>query len=135
MLQQTVAKAVVPHFARWMRVFADVATLARASEREVTRLWEGLGYYGRARNLLRTARIVQERWRGELPSTYEELRSLPGVGDYTARAILSIARGRSFAVVDANVRRVVQRLLAARETPADPEAQEALEATMPAGSC
>ena len=133
MLQQTVIKAVVPHYERWMRVYPDAAALAAASEREVTRLWEGLGYYSRARHLLAASRLVQERWGGAVPAAYDELRSLPGVGDYTARAILSIAHGCRFAVVDANVRRVVQRLLALPDAPADAEAQQALEARMPDG--
>ncbi len=133
MLQQTVVKAVVPHFLRWMRVYPDVASLAAASEQQVTRAWEGLGYYGRARNLLRAARLVAGRWGGELPADYADLRSLPGVGDYTARAILSIAQGQRFAVVDANVRRVLQRLLAAPAPPADAGAQRALEQVLPAG--
>jgi A/G-specific adenine glycosylase len=132
MLQQTVLKAVVPHFERWMRVYPDLASLSAASEREVTRLWEGLGYYSRARNLLAAARALARRG-GEIPSTYAELRSLPGVGDYTARAILSLAYGLRFAVVDANVRRVAQRLLARAEAPGDAELQRALEAIMPRG--
>jgi A/G-specific adenine glycosylase len=132
MLQQTVVKAVVPHFERWMRAYPDVGSLAAASEQQVTRAWEGLGYYGRARNLLRAARLVARRWGGELPADYAGLRLLPGVGDYTARAILSIARGQRLAVVDANVRRVLQRLLAAPAPPADVEAQRALERVQPA---
>ncbi len=131
MLQQTVIKAVLPHFERWMGRYPDVESLAAASQREVMRLWEGLGYYSRARNLLQAARIVSRRWGGRLPATYGELRSLPGVGDYTARAILSIAHGQPFAVVDANVRRVAQRLLARAEPPADAPLQQALERLMP----
>ncbi len=112
MLQQTVVKTVVPHFVAWMKRFPDVGSLASASEREVLRQWEGLGYYSRARNLYRSANIVQRDFGGEVPDDYEELMQLPGIGDYTACAILSIAFRKPYSVVDANVRRVVQRFLA-----------------------
>jgi A/G-specific adenine glycosylase len=133
MLQQTVVKAVIPHWIRWMAELPDIAALAAAGEQKVTRLWEGLGYYSRARNLLAAARLARDQWGGELPLTYDGMRTLPGVGDYTARAVLSIAAGARLAVVDANVRRIVARLGAARAAPADAAAQAALEAAMPAG--
>jgi A/G-specific adenine glycosylase len=133
MLQQTVVKAVIPHWIRWMAELPDIAALAAADEQKVTRLWEGLGYYSRARNLLAAARAARDRWGGELPLTYDGMRALPGVGDYTARAVLSIAAGARLAVVDANVRRIVARLGAARAAPADAAVQAALEAVMPGG--
>ena len=112
MLQQTVVDAVIPHFLRWMTVYPSVSKLARASEEEVTRLWEGLGYYSRARHLRAAAAEVCRSFGGELPRTYAGLRSLPGIGDYTARALLSIAWGEPVAAIEANVRRIVQRLAA-----------------------
>ncbi len=110
MLQQTRADAVVPYYERWMKALPDVSSLASASEERVLSLWEGLGYYHRARNLRRAAREVVERHRGRVPSDPAAFRALPGVGEYTAAAVLSIAFGRDLAVVDGNVRRVLCRL-------------------------
>jgi len=112
MLQQTRVEAVIPYFNRWMKAFPDLPSLAAASEAEVLKLWEGLGYYSRARNIHRAARIVMEEYGGSLPSSFEGLRSLPGVGDYTAGAIGSIAFQLPVPCVDGNVLRVVARLLA-----------------------
>src|SRR5690606_29465058 len=95
--------------------FPTLDALARASEDEVLKLWEGLGYYRRARNLHRLARDVQERWNGQLPHRVEELRELPGVGEYTAGAVASIAFGHPVPAVDGNVQRVVARLLNVKE--------------------
>lgn len=108
MLQQTVVTAVVPFFHRWMGRFPGVEELASAAEEEVLRLWEGLGYYSRARNIRRAALSITDR--GGFPDTYEGWKALPGVGDYTARAVLSQAFGRPLGVLDANVKRIVQRL-------------------------
>ena len=112
MLQQTVVNAVIPYFEKWMKKFPTVESLAVTSEREVMICWEGLGYYSRARNIHKAARRIVEKFNGKIPDDYESLLSLPGIGDYTASAILSIAYERPYAVVDANVRRVVSRLLA-----------------------
>lgn len=111
MLQQTTVATVTPRFSTWMAQFPDVKSLAAADERTVLRAWEGLGYYSRARHLFEAARRLVALHRGKVPSSYHELRALPGIGDYTACAILSIAYGQSFPVLDANVRRVGQRLL------------------------
>lgn len=110
MLQQTVLAAVAPRFEEWVRRFPDVRALAGASEREVVRAWEGLGYYRRARNLHAAARRIVAEHGGEVPSDPEVLRGLPGFGDYTAAAVASIAFGRRVVAVDANVRRIVMRL-------------------------
>ncbi len=110
MLQQTQMERGVERYLAWMRRFPTLADLASASEEEVLKAWEGLGYYSRARNLLRAARLVMERWGGAFPSSAEEIGSLPGVGPYTAAAVASIAFGRDVACVDANVERVVSRL-------------------------
>lgn len=110
MLQQTRVRTVLPYYERFLKYFPDVRSLARASESEVLELWAGLGYYARARNLHRAAvRIVSEH-RGRLPGTPEELLSLPGIGRYTAGAILSIAFNKSMPIVDGNIRRLICRL-------------------------
>ncbi len=110
MLQQTRVETVGPYFERWMARFPTIAALAAASEEEVLALWEGLGYYSRARNLHRAAREVVVRYGGALPRDLEALRALPGVGAYTAGAIASFAFGLDEPVVDGNVRRVFSRL-------------------------
>ncbi len=112
MLQQTVVQAVIPHYRAWMKRFPDIQSLASSSEKEVLRQWEGLGYYSRARNLHKSARLLVTYGGANLPDSYESLIRLPGIGDYTASAILSIAFRKPYPVLDANVRRVVRRLLA-----------------------
>lgn len=112
MLQQTRVEAVKPYFDRWMKALPDLATLAAASEDEVLKLWEGLGYYSRARNILKTARLVMEKYGGSLPPSYEGLRSLPGIGEYTAGSVGSIAFQLPVPCVDGNVLRVVARITA-----------------------
>jgi A/G-specific adenine glycosylase len=111
MLQQTRVETVRERWPRFLRRFPDLPSLARASEHEVLKEWEGLGYYGRARNLLAAARALVAQGRSSLPDTVEALRSLPGFGDYTAAAVASIAFGRRAAVVDGNVVRVLARWL------------------------
>ena len=106
MLQQTRVATVLPYYERWLRRFPDVQSLIDAPEEDVLRLWSGLGYYSRARNLHQAAKQTG----GQFPSGYEAIRGLAGVGDYTAAAIASIAFGRPHAAVDGNVLRVVSRL-------------------------
>ena len=115
MLQQTRVETVVPYYKRWLQRFPTIQHLARATEKTVLRQWEGLGYYARARNLHRTSRIVVSRYAGRLPSEKSELRQLPGIGEYTATAIASIAFGRDEIAFDGNVRRVLARLFAVDE--------------------
>lgn len=115
MLQQTRVETVVPYYERFLSRFPDVRALATADTDEVLGEWAGLGYYGRARNLQAAARQVVEEWGGELPDDVEGLRSLKGVGRYTAGAIASIAFDRPAPVVDGNVARVLTRLLGIRE--------------------
>jgi A/G-specific adenine glycosylase len=110
MLQQTRVDVVRPYFLRWMQQFPTLDALARADVDSVLKQWEGLGYYSRARNLHGAARMVRERLAGVIPQTSDELRTLPGVGDYTAGAIASIAYNQSVPAVDGNVRRVLSRL-------------------------
>jgi A/G-specific adenine glycosylase len=123
MLQQTRVETVIPYFERWMRRFPSIADLAAASEQEVLSLWEGLGYYSRARNLHKAAKIVMEEHGGELPRDLTALRKLPGIGRYTAGAVASIAFGLDAATLDGNLRRVFARVFDVAE-PADSPAGE-----------
>lgn len=111
MLQQTRVETVIPYYRRWMARFPTVDALAAADGEDVLQLWKGLGYYSRARNLHRAARIVRGRFDGRLPGSVAELEELPGVGPYTAGAVASIAFDRPVPAVDGNVRRVLCRLL------------------------
>ena len=117
MLQQTRVATVVPYFERWMRRFPSVAALARAEEDDVLSLWQGLGYYSRARSLLEGARQVAEHHDGQIPGSASELLALPGVGPYSAGAIASIAFGQRVPVVDGNVVRVLCRVFGLRGDP------------------
>src|SRR5688500_587724 len=114
MLQQTTVRAVVPYYERFLAAYPTVAALAAAREEDVLGAWSGLGYYHRARNLLRGARHVSTHHDGRFPTTLEAALAVPGVGLYTASAILSIAHGAALPVVDGNVRRVLSRLFALR---------------------
>ncbi len=111
MLQQTQVETVIPYYRRFLAAFPTIAELAAAPLDDVLKLWEGLGYYSRARNLHRAAAIVVAEHDGELPAEVSELRTLPGVGRYTAGAIASIAFGRPAPVLDGNVMRLISRLL------------------------
>ncbi|MCM1026646.1 MAG: A/G-specific adenine glycosylase [Roseburia sp.] len=110
MLQQTRVEAVKPYFKRFMEALPDIRALAEADEERLLKLWEGLGYYNRARNLQKAAVRIQEDYGGEMPSEYEELLKLPGIGSYTAGAISSIAYGKKHPAVDGNVLRVLSRI-------------------------
>ncbi|MBI4806447.1 MAG: A/G-specific adenine glycosylase [Desulfovibrio sp.] len=120
MLQQTQMDRAVSYFNRFLARFPDVQTLARASEDEVLSLWEGLGYYSRGRNLLKAARVVVAQHGGLIPSDPAALNALPGVGAYTAGAVLSIAHNRDVPAVDANVERVLSRCFDLADSPRDP---------------
>ena len=110
MLQQTRVDTVIPYFEKWMKLFPTVKALASANEQDVLNAWEGLGYYSRARNLHKAAKVVAEKFNGELPRNLEDLRSLPGIGRYTVGAIASMAFGMDEATLDGNLRRVFSRL-------------------------
>jgi len=115
MLQQTQVQTVLPYYRRFLARFPTVQALAAASLDDVLKAWENLGYYARARNLHVAAGEIVERWQGVIPSTEEELRSVPGVGPYTAAAIASIAYGKKAPALDGNVKRVLARLFAVQE--------------------
>ncbi|MDD9302669.1 MAG: A/G-specific adenine glycosylase [Desulfobacter sp.] len=110
MLQQTQVKTVIPYYEKFMAAFPDVRDLGSADLEQVLKLWEGLGYYARARNLHKAAGIVNKEMKGIIPDRFDAFLSLPGVGDYIASAVLSIAFGQAHAVVDGNVKRVLARL-------------------------
>ena len=114
MLQQTRVAAVIPYYERFVKRFPDVQVLANASEEEVLRLWSGLGYYGRARNLHKAAQQIVAKHGDKFPTAVEDALALPGIGNYTAAAILSIAFEEKLAVLDGNVARVLARLGAIR---------------------
>lgn len=123
MLQQTRVETVIPYFEKWMQRFPNIRTLAKASEQDVLNAWEGLGYYSRARNLHKAAKIVVKQHNGQLPRDLKELRKLPGIGRYTVGAIASIAFGMDEPTLDGNLRRVYARLFDVSE-PADAPAGE-----------
>lgn len=110
MLQQTRVEAVKPYFERFLKFLPDIKSLAEAEEETLLKLWEGLGYYNRVRNMQNAARMVMEKYGGNMPDNFEELRALPGIGSYTAGAIASIAFGQAVPAVDGNVLRVMARL-------------------------
>ena len=136
MLQQTRVEAVKPYYARFLAVCPTIEALARLPEERLMKLWEGLGYYSRARNLQKAARRMCEEYGGSLPASYEELRRLPGIGDYTAGAIASIAFGQRVPAVDGNVLRVMARLAGSYEDITAPSVKkdyrEALGRVVPA---
>ena len=109
MLQQTQVTTVIPYFERFMASFPDVTVLADAGEDEVLRHWSGLGYYARARNLHKSARMIRDKHDGSFPTEFESVLALPGIGRSTAGAILAIARGQRHAILDGNVKRVLAR--------------------------
>lgn len=117
MLQQTTVKAVVPYYARFLERFPTLAHLARARVSQVLAAWTGLGYYRRARNLHAAARLVIHKHGGRVPASREALLTLPGIGRYSAGAILSLAYGQREPVVDGNVARVLSRLCLERDDP------------------
>ena len=127
MLQQTRVESVLPYFERFLDRFPDLASLASAKQDEVLRLWEGLGYYSRARNLHKAAQELMENHNGILPDNARELQKLPGIGKYTAAAIASIAFGEPTAAVDGNIRRVYARLLALDEALGTPGFEKAID--------
>jgi A/G-specific adenine glycosylase len=110
MLQQTQIKTVIPYYQNFLRDFPDVKALANGNLQKVLKAWEGLGYYARARNMHRAAKVILEQHAGKFPDSWDTLRELPGVGDYIAAAVLSIAFNQPYAVVDGNVKRVLARL-------------------------
>ena len=127
MLQQTRVEAVKPYYERFMRALPDVDALARAEEDTLLKLWEGLGYYNRVRNLQKAARIVMEKHGGKMPADHDALLALPGIGSYTAGAISSIAFGMPKPAVDGNVLRVLSRIRADERNVSQEKVRRAVE--------
>ena len=111
MLQQTQVTTVIPYFNNFIKNIPNLTALSKINQSKLLKYWEGLGYYSRARNLKKTANIVKKNFNGRLPSTIDELKLLPGIGDYTANAIMAIAFNKSFIPLDGNIERVIKRLL------------------------
>ena len=132
MLQQTRVAAVLPYYRRWMEELPTVEALAAVEEGRLMKLWQGLGYYSRARNLQKAARMIVEELEGRFPARYAELIKLPGVGDYTAGAIASIAFGERVPAVDGNVLRVAARVADIRENIMDAKVRKAFRGYMAA---
>lgn len=135
MLQQTRIEAVMGYYERFLKTLPTIQDLAGVDEEKLLKLWEGLGYYNRARNLKKAAQMVQEKYAGEMPTKYEELLELPGIGEYTAGAISSIAYDEKVPAVDGNVLRVVSRVILSEkdvlETKTKKEFTEKLQSIMP----
>ena len=115
MLQQTQVVTVIPYFNRFINKIPNLKKLSKIPDRELIKLWEGLGYYSRVRNLKKTAKIIISKYHGEIPNNYEDLISLPGIGNYTANAILAIAFNKSCIPLDGNIERVLKRYLYLRK--------------------
>lgn len=127
MLQQTRVDTVIPYFLRFIDAFPQIENLAAAGEEEVLRLWAGLGYYSRARNIHRGAKLICEVYNGKIPEVRKELLKVPGIGPYTAGAILSIAYGKTAAAVDGNVMRVFSRLFLIHEDISEASTKKEME--------
>lgn len=139
MLQQTRVEAVIAYYQRFMENFPNIEILAVAPEEKVMKLWEGLGYYSRARNLKKAAEVISEQYKGKFPEEYSEILKLPGIGKYTAGAISSIAFGQPCSAVDGNVLRVITRLeengTDIKDEKFKKQIGEKLEAVYPVGCC
>lgn len=126
MLQQTQVQTVIPYYNRWLEAFPTADALAQAPLSRVLKQWEGLGYYSRARNLHALAKVVKKNYAGRIPHAYDELLALPGIGRYTAGAVLSIAFDQDYPVVDGNVMRVLSRHFAIRDDITETSTQKRL---------
>ena len=111
MLQQTQVKTVIPYFNNFLKDIPNFQSLAKVSEAKLLKHWQGLGYYSRAKNLKKSAKMIIDNYSGRLPNNFEELKKLPGVGDYTASAILAIAFNQQIIPLDGNIERVLKRIL------------------------
>ena len=111
MLQQTQVVTVIPYFNRFIKSIPDLKSLSKVENKKLIKLWEGLGYYSRARNLKKTAQVVLKNFNGKLPDNFDNLKLLPGIGSYTASAILAIAFNKPYIPLDGNIERVLKRYL------------------------
>ena len=134
MLQQTTVAAVIPYYEKWLKVFPDVKSVAKAPLQKVLKVWQGLGYYQRAKNIHKAAKIIVEKFQSQIPEQSIDLRGLPGFGPYTTGAVLSIAFDQRQPIIDANVRRVMMRQLAIEgiaNPSVDVEVESCLQKIMP----
>jgi A/G-specific adenine glycosylase len=115
MLQQTKVETVIPYYNNWIKKFPDIESVSKASESDLLKTWEGLGYYARCRNFHEAAKIVCKKYNSIIPSSWDAFRGLPGVGEYTAGAVLSIAFNKPFIALDGNVKRVMARITGRRK--------------------
>ena len=115
MLQQTRVETVVPYYNAWIKKFPNIESVSKAPEKDILKSWEGLGYYARCRNFHKAAKIVYKKYNSIIPSSWDLFRSLPGVGDYTAGAVLSIAYNKPYIALDGNVKRVMARMTARKK--------------------
>ena len=111
MLQQTQVKTVIPYFKKFTKKYKTLESLSRINEKQILKLWEGLGYYRRARNLLSSTKLLVKKYNSKLPDTLEEIKKLPGIGDYTGNALLAFIYNKPTIAVDGNVKRVFSRYL------------------------
>ena len=111
MLQQTQVLTVIPYFNKFVKDIPNIVSLSKINDRKLLKYWEGLGYYSRVINLKKTAKILVKKYKKKLPQNIIELKKLPGIGDYTAKAILAIAFNKPFIPLDGNIERVIKRLL------------------------
>ena len=111
MLQQTQVATVIPYFNRFIKILPTIEKLSKVNNSKLFKLWEGLGYYSRARNLKKTAKVIVKKYYKKIPNNFEDLISLPGIGNYTASAILSIGFNKPYIPLDGNIERVLKRYL------------------------
>ena len=111
MLQQTQVKTVIPYFNNFTKKFKTLHSLSKSNEKEILKMWEGLGYYRRARNLLACSKELVKKYNSKLPNNIEELKKLPGIGDYTSNALLGLVHNKPTLALDGNVKRVFSRIL------------------------
>ncbi len=116
MLQQTQVKTVIPYFKKFTKKFKTLKSLSRCSEQKILKLWEGLGYYRRARNLLATSKVLVSEYSSKLPKTIKEIKNLPGIGNYTANALLGLVHNQPAIAIDGNVKRVFSRIINQKES-------------------
>ena len=127
MLQQTQVKTVLPFWERWMRELPNIKAVANTNSHKIHKLWEGLGYYTRVRNLQKAAQMILEKHGGKFPETFDEILALPGIGRYTAGAISSIAFNQPMPILDGNVIRVLTRIFGIDKDPCEKETNQLLD--------
>ena len=110
MLQQTQVKTVIPYFIKFVSKIPNLEVLSTSNEKKILKLWEGLGYYRRAKNLHKTSKILIKKYNGKIPKSFEKLKELPGIGDYTANVLLALIYNQPRVALDGNVKRVLSRL-------------------------